>query len=59
MGAKKSGEQSVRVISKNNSGTYQISLPIDLIRQLGWQQHQKIVVKKRGNSLIIVDWEDK
>lgn len=57
MGTRKSGEQNVRNITKNSTGTYQVSLPIDLVRILGWKQGQKVVFKKRGKDLVIVDWQ--
>jgi bifunctional DNA-binding transcriptional regulator/antitoxin component of YhaV-PrlF toxin-antitoxin module len=58
MGTRKSGEQNVRNITKNSTGTYQVSLPIDLVRILGWKQGQKVVFKKRGKDLVIVDWQE-
>jgi len=57
MGTRKSGEQNIRSITQNRTGTYQISLPIQLIRELNWQQRQKVVVSKRGDKLIIRDWK--
>jgi Ni/Co efflux regulator RcnB len=57
MGARKAGEQGVRNLTQNSTGTYQISLPITLIRELRWQQGQKVVVTKRGDKLVIEDWK--
>ena len=45
-------------LQKNSTGTYQVSLPIDLVRTLGWKQGQKVVFKKRGKDLVIVDWQE-
>lgn len=56
MGNRKSGEQQIRSITKNTSGTYQVSLPIELVRQLRWQVGQQVVVKKSGEKLVIVDY---
>jgi len=57
MGAKKIGEQDTRNITQNGTGTYQVSLPIGLVRELGWRERQKVTVKKSGNKLIIEDWK--
>ena len=57
MGTSKSGEEEVRVLSKNNTGTYMVSLPIRIVRQLKWQSGQKLSVEKRGKSIVITDWE--
>ncbi len=35
-----------------------VTLPIELVRELGWREKQKVVVKKRGQSLMIEDWKD-
>jgi hypothetical protein len=56
MGARKAGEQQVRNLTQNRTGTYSISLPIELIRSLKWQQGQKLIVSKRGKNLVIEDW---
>lgn len=31
-------------------------LPIEIIRELKWREHQKLVVKKSGKKIIIEDW---
>ncbi len=58
MGTTKAGQQHVRSISKNSTGTYQVTLPIGLVRELKWQQGQKVTVVKRGKSLVITDWQE-
>lgn len=57
MGARKAGEQQVRNLTQNRTGTYSISLPIELVRALKWQQGQKVVVSKSGKKLVIEDWK--
>lgn len=37
--------------------SYALTLPIDIIRELGWREKQKVVVKKRGKGIVIVDWD--
>jgi len=32
-------------------------VPVDFLRELKWREKQKVVVKKRGNKLIIEDWK--
>lgn len=57
MGARRAGEQQIRNLTQNRTGTYSISLPIELIRQLNWQQGQKLTVSKKGKTLVIEDWK--
>lgn len=58
MGTRKSGEQEVRNITQNSSGSYQISIPKHLVGELSWRQGQKVIVTKLGNKLIVEDWND-
>ncbi|MBI2013819.1 MAG: hypothetical protein HYS87_03270 [Candidatus Colwellbacteria bacterium] len=48
--------KNVRNIQKNQH-TYYVTLPIEHVKNLKWQERQKVVVTKRGKSLIIKDWE--
>ncbi len=57
MGVRKAGEQSVRNITQNKTGTYSVTLPIEYVRELKWQQGQKVVVSLRGNKLVVEDWK--
>ena len=52
MGTRKAGEQEIRNITTNSSGTYQISIPKQLISDLGWRSGQKVTVKKMGENLL-------
>lgn len=48
-------EQNVRKIFKLNQ-SYSVTLPINDIRNLNWKEGQKVVIKQKGNDLIIKDW---
>lgn len=56
MGVRKSDEQQIRKLTKNDSGTYSVTLPIELVRELRWQVGQQVVVKRRGKRIVIEDW---
>mgnify|MGYP001042544380 CR=1 FL=1 len=51
------GSEHIRKITKSGSGVYYVTIPIDVLRELGWREHQKLVVKKRGEGVLIQDWE--
>lgn len=36
--------------------TYTVALPIEYVRELGWIENQKVIIKKTGNKLVIEDW---
>jgi len=48
---------NIRKLSKRSNGSYRITLPIELIRKLKWQDGQKLVLHKSGSKIIIEDWE--
>jgi len=49
--------KSVRNIQRSH-GTYYVSIPIELVKKLGWRERQKVVVKKSGKDKVIIkDWE--
>ncbi len=48
---------NIRKITKNGAGTYYISVPKELLKELKWKERQKVVVKKRGQGVLITDWK--
>lgn len=57
MGARKIDEQQIRNLTQNTTGTYTVSLPIQLVKQLRWQRGQRLTVTRQGKKLIIQDWQ--
>ncbi len=59
--AKKQGQQHIRKLSRVGGGvTYSITLPIETIREFGWQEKQKLLVRpdKKRQRIIISDWPE-
>jgi len=51
-------ERNIRKITKMAGGaSFGITLPIEMVRELGWRERQKVVVKKSGSKLTIEDWK--
>jgi bifunctional DNA-binding transcriptional regulator/antitoxin component of YhaV-PrlF toxin-antitoxin module len=51
-------ERNIRKLTKTGRGrTMSVTLPIELVRELGWKEKQKVVVTKRGEKLMIEDWK--
>ena len=40
-----------------NAGTYFVTLPKEIIRDLNWRKGQKVVVEQKGEEIGIKDWE--
>lgn len=48
--------KNTRKIYKNAS-SYAITLPLELVKELGWREKQKLTLTKRGSGILIKDWE--
>lgn len=49
-------EENIRNIQKSRR-SYYVTLPIQIIREFGWRERQKVVVEKHGKEIVIKDWE--
>ncbi len=50
-------EKDIRTISKTKSGSYFVTIPVEIIRELKLKKGQKVRVNKYGKSILIKDWE--
>jgi bifunctional DNA-binding transcriptional regulator/antitoxin component of YhaV-PrlF toxin-antitoxin module len=50
--------KNIRKLTKVGGKSYAITLPIEIIKEFGWKERQKLVVKKSGKKLIIEDWKE-
>lgn len=58
MGRRKINERNIRKLGKGAT-SYHVTVPIEAVRDLGWQKGQKLVVDvdMRHSELVIRDWE--
>jgi len=56
MSRRKLSDNHIRKIMKNGD-SYSITIPIEIIREFGWKEKQKVVVKKKGKSFVVSDWK--
>jgi bifunctional DNA-binding transcriptional regulator/antitoxin component of YhaV-PrlF toxin-antitoxin module len=54
MGRRKIGDEKVRNIQKSN-GSYMVSIPIELMRELGWRERQRVVITRSGRGKLIIE----
>ena len=59
MARQKVGDEHVRKLQRTGEGgqSYMVTLPKEMIAELGWQKKQRVVIVKRGKELIIRDWK--
>jgi len=49
-------DKSIRKLTKLGGKSIAVTIPIEIIRKLKWQERQKVVVKLRGKKITIEDW---
>ncbi|EKE19880.1 MAG: hypothetical protein ACD_8C00092G0002 [uncultured bacterium] len=59
MADKKSTEKNIRKLTKIGNKSFGITLPIEDVRELGWRERQKILVKKVRGGFLIKDYRSK
>ncbi len=59
MGDKDSRNKNIRKLTKVGQHSISVTLPIDMVRNLGWREKQKVVVSLRGDTIKIKDWRRK
>ena len=59
MANKKINETNVRKLTKIGNKSIGLTLPIEMVRELGWRERQKVTVKKVKSGLMIKDYYSK
>lgn len=57
MPVRKAGEKNIRKLAKMGKKSIGLTLPIEIVRELGWREKQKIVVKRVRGGILIKDWK--
>lgn len=58
MGRRALNQNNIRKLTKTGGGkSISVTIPIEIVRELKWRERQKVVVTKRGESIIIKDWK--
>ena len=50
--------KEIRKLTKLGGKSIGLTLPIDLVRELGWREKQKVVVKRVRGGVMIKDWKE-
>jgi antitoxin component of MazEF toxin-antitoxin module len=51
-------DKNIRKLTKMGGGrSMGLTLPIEIIKKLGWKERQKVVVNLKGKHIIIKDWK--
>lgn len=51
---------NIRKIQQSGKrGSYRLTIPVQLMRELKWREHQKVILNRSGRKIIITDWPGK
>jgi len=53
---KKSTEKNIRKLTRIGKKSIGLTLPIEMVRELGWNERQKVVVKRISGGFQVKDW---
>jgi len=57
MAKRAQNENQIRKLTKLGKKSLCVTIPIEIIREFGWRERQKVVVKKQGKKIVIADWK--
>jgi len=56
MARRKLKDKNVRKLTRLGGKSLGLTIPIEIVRRLGWRERQKVVVELKGRKLIVKDW---
>lgn len=51
-------EKNIRKLTRAGKVSLSLTIPRELVVELGWRDNQKVVAKKRGQGILVEDWKD-
>ena len=57
MSVRKEEDKNVRKLSKVGNTSIGVTLPVEMVRELGWRLKQRVVVKRVHGGVEIKDWK--
>ena len=57
MSVRKQEERNIRKITRVGKTSLAVTLPVEIVRALGWREKQKVIVKKVRGGMLIKDWK--
>jgi antitoxin component of MazEF toxin-antitoxin module len=50
-------DSGIRKLMRLGKFSLAVTLPKEILAELGWKEKQKVVAKKYGNGILIEDWK--
>jgi len=52
-------DKSIRKLTKAGRASISVTIPVEIVKELGWKEKQKVVVKRIRGGVEIRDWKKK
>ena len=59
MSVRKQEEKNIRKITRVGKTSLAVTLPVEMARELGWKEKQRVVVKRIKGGVVIRDYRSK
>lgn len=59
MPTKKSDETNIRKLAKMGKKSIGLTLPIEIVRELGWREKQRVSVKRIKGGIVVRDYRSR
>ena len=59
MSVRKQEEKNIRKITRVGKTSLAVTLPVEMVRELGWREKQRVKVKRIRGGLVIRDYRSK
>jgi len=56
MAKRAQNENQIRKLTKLGGKSLCVTIPIEIIREFGWREKQRLVVRKSGKKVVVGDW---
>lgn len=60
MARRKLKDKNIRKLTRmgREGSSLGLTIPKELVTELGWKERQKVIVKKQGQKLVVEDWKE-
>lgn len=57
MAVRKREDSNIRKLARIGKQSIGLTLPIEIVRELGWREKQRVAVKRVRGGVLIKDWK--
>ena len=50
-------EKNIKKLTRVGRASFCVTMPIEMVKKLGWKERQKLVLKMSGKKITIEDWK--